>query len=387
MPLANSFTSGVAAPDHEFSCPLSVSYCPQCHLVQLTHVVPPEKMFSHYLYVSSTSNSFQQHFRDYSEAVCGWFKESTLGLAVDIGSNDGALVKSFMQRGVPAIGVDPATNLSNEANSRRIPTINRFFDEECVDTIMRQYGPAGVVTANNVFAHVDDTPTFCQNVCRLLRKDGLFIIEFPYLLTMCQKTLFDMIYHEHLSYLSVSAVQYILNKHQFEILAIDEVTSHGGSLRLIAQKAGGPRNSNGAWREHLVREQQQGYQNENTYAEFSARVHSIRVQLQAFVTDYRAQGRTIAGYGAPAKANTLINFCKWSQNDFVYIVDDNPLKQGLNAPGSGIPVRSSREMIDDAPDAVMVFAWNFADEIIRKMRPLLKDSVQWVIPLPKPAFV
>lgn len=387
MPLANSFTRGAVAAGRELTCPLSITYCRQCHLVQLTHVIPAQLIFSHYLYVSSTSKSFQRHFTEYAQAVSSWFPQNTIGLAVDIGSNDGALVSSFIQRGISAVGVDPARNLSEEANRRGIPTINRYFDQECVDTIIAQYGLAGVVTANNVFAHVDDVPAFCRNVHRLLRQDGLLVIEFPYLPIMCDKMLFDMIYHEHLSYLSISAVQYILSTHQFEIIAINQVPSHGGSLRVVAQKADARKRSDDRWQEYLVNEKRQGYQDVARYEEFAAKVHRVKARLQAFIGAERAAGRMIVGYGAPAKANTLINFCQWSQNDFAYIVDDSPLKQGLNAPGSGIPVLAPQQLIENPPDAVMVFAWNFAEEIITKMRPLLPPGVQWIIPLPEPVYL
>jgi len=387
MPLANSFTNGAVSPDEEFKCPLSVAYCGQCHLVQLTHVVPPHKMFSHYLYVSSTSNTFLRHFRDYAAAVCGWFPKNGAGLAVDLGSNDGLLVKSFLEHGVAAIGVEPAKNLSDEANRQGIPTINRYFDDVCVKTIVSERGQAGVVTANNLFAHVDGVSAFCQNVHALLREDGLFLIEFPYLVKMCQEMLFDMIYHEHCSYLSVSAVHYILRKHGFEILDIQEVPSHGGSLRVIGQKAGGPRQSDGKWMQYVTREREGGYQSPAVYSNFAAKVQSVKARLRAFVAALRLQGRTIAGYGAPAKANTLINFCEWSSGDIEYLVDDNSFKQGLYAPGSGIQVVSPQRLIEKPPDAVIVFAWNFAEEIIEKMRPLLPGDVGWIIPLPVPNYL
>ncbi len=387
MPLANAFVSPKGTAGAEFTCPLSVVHCPACHLVQLTHVVPAARMFSHYLYVSSTSDAFRQHFRDYATAVRSWFPQGGIDLAVDIGSNDGALVQSFLDQRVHAIGVEPATNLHHDAVRRGVPTINRYFDDGCVDEILLTRGRAGVVTANNVFAHVDDASALCGNVHALLRDDGLFVIECPYLVTMCEQLLFDMIYHEHLSYLSATALDFMLARHGFEIIAIHDVRSHGGSLRIVAQKRGGSRAGGPAWRGYIERERLGGFHETRAYEAFAGKVRQVQTQLRDAVSRERALGRVVAGYGAPAKANTLINYCQWTADDIAYLVDDNPLKQGTVAPGSRIPVVDAGALATNPPDTIIVFAWNFADEIIARMKSRVPAAVQWVVPLPAPRVV
>jgi hypothetical protein len=387
MPLANAFCEPNGMDSAEFTCPLSVVHCPACHLVQLTHVVPAGRMFSHYLYVSSTSDAFRRHFRDYAAAVCSWFPRDGIGLAVDIGSNDGALVKSFLDKGVPAIGVEPATNLCEDAVRRGVPTINRYFDGACVDEILSGHGPAGVVTANNVFAHVDDVSALCRNVHALLRDDGLFVIECPYIVTMCEQLLFDMIYHEHLSYLSATAVDFMLARHGFEIIGIHDVRSHGGSLRVVAQKQGGSRTGDPAWRGYIERERLGGYHDARAYQAFARQIRQVKTQLRDAVSRERALGRIVAGYGAPAKANTLINYCQWTADDIAYLIDDNPLKQGTVAPGSRIPVVGASALDARPPDTIIVFAWNFADEIVARIKPRVPAAVRWLVPLPAPRVI
>jgi novobiocin biosynthesis protein NovU/D-mycarose 3-C-methyltransferase len=386
-PLANAFTDGSLPIEAEFTCPLSVAYCGVCHLVQLTHVVPPALMFSHYLYVSSTNATFRRHFQDYAETIRGWFQGRNIGLAVDIGSNDGALVRSLNECGVPALGVEPAGNLSEAANRDGLPTINRYFDCDTVAAILHGCGPAGVITANNVFAHVDDAATFCRDVHGLLRDEGLFVIEVPYVMTLCERLLFDTIYHEHLSYLSVGALDYILRRHGFEVVDIEEVASHGGSLRVFSQKAGGPWPRTGRCEEYLADEERRGYRSPAAYRQFADRVREARTRLQRFVQGERARGARLAGYGAAAKASTLISCCGWTADDLAYVVDDNRLKQGRFAPGSRIPIVSADRLREQPPNAIVVFAWNFASEIVNAMRPRLPSTVRWIAPLPTPRYL
>jgi len=211
MALANSFISVNQVGEEEFSCPLNVTQCSRCTLVQLTHAVPPEIMFSEYLYVSSTTKTFRDHFEAYAQAVrIKLFAKDKL-VAVDIGSNDGLLLSYFQKERMKPIGVEPAKNLSDLANKKGLKTINRFFDSSCVDEILNTEGHAHAISANNVFAHIDNIQAVCQNVSRLLDDQGLFVIEFPYLITMMDSMLFDMIYHEHLSYISINALNFVLN--------------------------------------------------------------------------------------------------------------------------------------------------------------------------------
>lgn len=388
MALANSFLTPEEASQEEFVCPLSLVWCPACGLVQLTHVVPPERMFSNYLYVSSTTQTFQKHFSEYAKrAKEKLVKKAGPLLAVDIGSNDGLLLSCFQNEGLKAVGVEPARNLSEAANERGRPTINDYFGSSAVDQLLRNEGSADIITGNNVFAHIDDIPELLRNVSRLLRPEGAFIIEFPYLVTMVENMLFDMIYHEHLSYIAVTPLRSLLHRFELEIFAIEEVPSHGGSLRIFIQKKAAARTVSEEVERFLRREAEKGYGSLPVYQEFARRVQGVKNELAALVKEIRSRGKSLSGYGAPAKGNTLINFCRWGPSQINYLVDDNPLKQNLLSPGAKIPVVSSRYLFENPTDYVILFAWNFAAEILKKLTPLKERKTRSIIPLPKPRII
>ena len=385
MPLANAFLTKEQAKEEEFVCPLSLTRCSVCGLVQLTHVVPPEKMFSNYLYVSSTTETNQKHFSEYARAAKAQLpKKDSPIIAVDIGSNDGFLLSCYQKEGIKAIGVEPAKNLSEEANRKGLRTLPDYFGPSAVETILKEFGPADIVSANNVFAHIDDIQSVCRNVFQLLNSQGIFIIEFPYLVTMFEEMLFDMIYHEHLSYIAVIPLQFLLSHFELEIFAIEKVPSHGGSLRVFIQKKTGGHPVSDPVQSFLTEEAKKGYGSEHVYRGFAKRVTQVKESLVHFVNQIKSEGKSISGYGAPAKGNTLINFCGFDSSEIDYIVDDNPLKQNLFTPGAKIPVVSSRHLFQKPTDYVLIFAWNFATEIIKKLDPLKQKGIKFVIPLPQP---
>jgi len=388
MPLANSFLEGSAAGEKEFTCPLSLTGCPTCGLVQLTHVVPPELMFSNYLYVSSTTETFRRHFAEYAKrAKSHLLKEGPPWLAVDMGSNDGLLLACYQKEGLTAVGVEPASNLSREANERGQTTINDYFSVRTVQKILKDFGPADIVSGNNVFAHIDDIHDVLWNVTNLLDGKGLFVIEFPYLVTMVEELLFDMIYHEHLSYIAAGPLQAVLARFGLEIFEIEKVPTHGGSLRVFIQKKGGGRTPSPVVLALIEEESRKGYGSIALYREFAKRVYAVRGELVDFVGNMKTQGTSLSGYGAPAKANTLINFCGLTSKQIDYIVDDNPLKQNMLTPGARIPVVSGKHLFEKPTDVVIIFAWNFALEIVKKLEPLKQKGVRFITPLPKPRFL
>ncbi len=387
MPLANSYLSPNQVQADEFTCPLSLTYCQLCHLVQLTHVVPPDLMFSNYLYVSSTTKTFQTHFAEYAYNVKQKLEKSGNILAVDIGSNDGLLLKCYKQEGMEAVGIEPAKNLSEAANREGLTTLNRYFDAECVERIKKEYGTADIVSANNVFAHIDNVGAVCHNVGKLLSEKGIFVVEFPYLVTMVEEMLFDMIYHEHLSYISVTAVNYLIAKCGLELFDIERVSPHGGSLRVFIQKRGGGREISKRVSTLLGEEIRKGYDRKATYSAFGNRVAETKKQLIKTIKEIKSKGKSISGYGAPAKASTIINCCGLNREQIDYIVDDNPLKQGKLSPGARIPIVSSDHLNQNPTDYVVIFAWNFAQEIIQKVGTLRAKGVKFVIPLPEPKIV
>lgn len=388
MPLANSFLAPPQAREEEFSCPLRLVWCSVCGLVQLSHVVPPERMFSNYLYVSSTTETFRKHFAAYARsAKAKLLTPRASPMAVDIGSNDGLLLSCYENEGMKAVGVEPARNLSEEANQKGLRTIPDYFGTSAVETILKEEGPADIVSANNVFAHIDDIPSVCRNVNRLLAPGGIWIIEFPYLVTMFEEMLFDMIYHEHLSYIALAPLKFLLSHFDLEIFAIDKVSSHGGSLRVYIQKKKGGHPVSPEVETWIRDETKKGYQSFPVYQEFTKRVYRVKEKLVGFVGEIKSRGKSISGYGAPAKGNTLINFCGFDASLIDYIVDDNPLKQNLLTPGAKIPVVSNHHLFEDPTDYIILFAWNFSPEILKKLTPLKQQGAKFIVPLPEPRII
>lgn len=387
MALANSFLSLNEKGEEEFTCPLNLVWCEQCKLVQLTHVVPPQKMFSNYLYVSSTTKTFQEHFLSYAKTVQAKLSPKNNLLAVDIGSNDGLLLSCYQKAGMRAVGIEPAKNLSDEANKSGLTTLNRFFDRSCAQEILSRYGKADIVSANNVFAHIDDVREVCRNVYELLDEHGLFVIEFPYLITMFEEMFFDMIYHEHLSYISITALNRLMNDQKFKIVDIERVASHGGSLRVFCSKNASRHFISPIVKSMLQEETEKGYLSRTVYENFASQVNEVHSVLNHFVRDIKSKKQTISGYGAPAKGSTIINYCGFTHSDIDYVVDDNPLKQNTCSPGAHIPIVSSAYLYEHPTDYVIIFAWNFASEILEKVKRLREQGIKFIIPLPKPKIV
>jgi len=387
QPLANNLPRHEDAAMPEFHCPLAVVRCRVCHLVQLTHSVPAGLMFDDYLYVSSTTQTFRSHFAEYARDVRERLAQKQKPLGVDIGSNDGLLVSCYDKAGMRGIGVEPAKNLAEEANRRGMTTLNRYFDAEAVREVLSKYGKADAVSANNVFAHVDDIQGVCRNVRELLADDGFFVIEFAYLATMLEKMFFDMVYHEHVCYIGVTALSFLLRKFGMEIFDIKEVATHGGSLRVFIQKKGGPRECRPEVARFLDDEKEKGLLEDKVYSDFAARVLEFKQKLNRMIHAIKKEGKSISGYGAPAKATTIINFCELTPAQIDYIVDDNPLKQGRLVPGRKIPIVTSEHLGAHPTDYVLIFAWNFAKEIMTKIGFLKEKNVQFIIPLPEPTTV
>jgi len=383
--LANSFLSKEQLTQPEQKFPLETRFCPQCKLVQLEYVVPPEMLFKKYLYVTSTSNTFRTHFTQMAEAITKDFNLDENSLAVDIGSNDGLLLKGFQKADVKVVGVEPATNIAEIAVADGVETINDFFSRKVVEQIITSKGKADVVTANNVFAHIADIKGVLANVRALLKDDGIFVIEAAYFVDMLEQMTFDIIYHEHLFYYSLTPLNYFFTHNGMQIFKVQHVDSHGGSLRVFVKKQGSSRPIDSSVHEMLEREKAIGINDFETYQKFAFKVSATKDKLVKLLSEIKSQGKTIAAYGAPAKAATLLSFCGIGSDYIDYVVDDSPLKQGLFTPGTHIPVVSSEMLSTHKPDYILILAWNFADEIIKKTRPLV--SAKFIIPLPEPVIV
>ena len=383
QPLANNLVPPEKIKDEEFKCDLALTLCSKCKLTQLSHVVPPDLMFKHYLYVSSTTKTFREHFSNYAKDLKDRIKNKVNPVAVDIGSNDGLLVQCYLNEGMEAVGVDPAENLAEAANENGIPTFNSYFNERCVELIKKEYGKADVISGNNVFAHIADIQSVMKNVRDLLSEDGIFVVEFPYYATMQEDLVFDMIYHEHLSYINIEPLEYLANCYGLAIVDIKEVGTHGGSLRVYMSWQNGKYNATDQSKKFIEYEKAHGYNNIDSAKKFAANVAKVKQDLWEFVNEAKKQGKKIAGYGAPAKASTIINYCNFGPEDIEFIIDDNPLKQGLLIPGAHIPIYSSDMLKERAPDLLIIFAWNFANEIISKNEHLRETGTTFLTPLPK----
>ncbi len=385
-PLANNLVASDNKHTVEFY-PLEVMYCPTCYLCQLSYVTPPEKMFKHYVYVTSTTNTFKQHFKGFAELLTKEFNLNENSLVVDIGSNDGLLLNYLRDRSVRVIGVEPAENIVEIARSNGIDTVCSFFTEDVVNDIIRIKGKADIITANNVFAHINNIKGVIKNVKLLLKESGVFCIEVQYLLDTIQKLTFDNIYHEHLSYYSLLALAEFFKRQDMQIFKVQHVDSHGGSLRVFVQRSGGHYTIDQSVADTLARERQAGLDQYETYQKFAQEIYAIRARFRNFASSVKAQGKRLVGYGAPAKATTFLNFCGVDQNSLEYIIEDNALKHGLLVPGVNIPIVGKEQLEHDTPDYVAILAWNFADEIVKKNDLHKQRGIKFVIPHPEPKII
>ena len=387
MPLANSFLPKEELDKEEKSFPLEACFCDKCKLVQLSYVVDPEIMFRSYVYVSSTTKTFRQHFAKMAEEITKEFGLNKDSLAVDIGSNDGVLLKPFKELGIQTIGVEPAANIAKIAEQNGIETINDFFSSDVVSLIIEKKGNADVITATNVFAHIRGISGVVENVKALLKKGGIFVIEVQYLIDTIEKMTFDNIYHEHLYYYTLTSLVNFFKKHGMEVFDVKRVGSHGGSLRVFIKRQEDWHEIKGSVNEILGYEKKIGADSIGLYKKFAGDVCSAKEKLVSCIKSIKEQGKTIAAYGAPAKGNTLLNFCGIGAECIDYAVEDNPLKIGLFTPGTHIPVVSPKALDEKMPDYILILAWNFAKEILEKTKKYAEQGVKFIIPLPEPRIV
>ena len=380
-PLANAFLRSPADAEHEQRYPLDVYFCEDCSLVQLADVIDAEALFGEYIYVTGTSDTIAAHNERYADAVVERLRLSPSDLVVEVASNDGSLLAAFQRRGVRTLGVEPARNIAEIARARGIPTENRFFDGAAAVEIRAAHGPARAVIGNNVLAHVDDTRDFLRGCRDLLGEGGLAIFEVPYLGEMIDRLEYDTVYHEHLCYFSVTSLARLGAAEGLDIVHVDRVPVHGGSVRVFFGRRG----------EHAVgalpmldEERERGLTTFATYERFARGVRENRRELRALLERLRDEGRTVAGYGAPAKGNTLLNYCRLSTDLIPYTVDKSPLKVGTWTPGMHIPVLPVSTLIERQPDYVVILAWNFADEIMRQQEAYRERGGQFIVPVPSP---
>lgn len=367
-PPANEFVKADAPPQELI--PLYLSQCGGCGHVQLPVVVNPERLFRNYVYVSGTSPAFVEHFRRYAAAI----PVERGALVVELGSNDGTLLRFYRDAGAQVLGVDPAKDIAARATQSGIETWPEFFTGDTADKARSLFGPAALVLANNVFAHADDLAGIATAVRKLLAVNGLFVFEVQYLVDLVERGLFDMVYHEHLSYHHLAPLVPFFDALDMTLVDAEHVETHGGSIRCVAVP-----HKNAPQTERLrgMLKVEQATMAADPFGKLRKRIDDAGEKVRAFLDAARSRGDLVAAYGAPAKATTMSHQFGIRAEDIRYVVDDSPWKQGLLTPGTRIPVVSSAELDTSPPDAVFLFAWNFADQIIAK-RP--RD--RFVVPLP-----
>ena len=384
-PPANAVVPENRLEEKQARYPLDIFFCNKCYHVQMLDVIDPAELFEDYVYVSGTSPVFVAHFREYADYIVENYNPNKQTLIFDIGSNDGTFLNNFKEKGFPVLGIDPAQKIASQATARGIETLVGFFDKTIALQIRDKHGLASVISANNVFAHIDDLNEIIEGVKVLLAKTGIFVFEVSYLVDVFEKTLFDTIYHEHLAYHAVNPLIAFFSGHKMDLIDTTRVNSHGGSIRGIVQNscAGRPVFSSVSKLSKL--EKMIKLDRVETYYDFAERINNLKKQLLQVLINKKAIGKKIAAFGAPAKATTLMYHFGIGPEIIDFIVDDNPLKQGLYSPGMHIPIVSSAAIYEKRPDYIIILAWNFAESIMEKHRAFQKAGGQFIVPLPQVA--
>ncbi len=383
-PLANAFLKKEEIDLEEKYYPLVVDFCNNCSFIQLGHVVSPKLLFSDYVYVSSTSPVFVKHFEDFSDFAIKKFNLNSKSFVIDIGSNDGILLKPFIKKGIKVLGIEPAEKIADAANKIGIETLPFFINQNLGRRIEKKYGKADLITATNVFAHIDDLDEVVESVKKMLGQKGVFMIEVAYLNDFIKKRYFDLIYHEHLYYWRVEMFVKFFERMGMRVFDAQYVTSHGGSIRIfVARKNAGFKISSSV-KEFIKKERSLKLNKKSTYLNFAKKIEENKIQLINLLYKLKKSNKKIAGYGAPAKGNTLLNYFNIGNETLEYIIDDSAWKQGLFSPGKKIPVKNSNALEKEKVDYLFILAWNFAESIISKNSNFSKKGGKFIIPVPKP---
>lgn len=380
QPLANNFLKPEEVGREPFY-PLDLIFCNSCTLVQLSDdsFVPRDILFTHYLYASSIAGGLRVHFEQLAKTLASIVPKGSI--IVDIGSNDGVLLKPLKTLGMRAIGVEPAVNLAKAANEQGLDTINEFFGRNSVSSIVSRYGHADVITASNVFAHLDNIHDFIDNVKSLLRDDGFFLVEIQYLADTIKDMTYDNIYHEHVFYYSLQSLIRLFARHGMRIFKAEHIGTHGGSLRIYVSRD--DRKLDDSIEQLTTYEKGIRLHKFETYQAFAEELMKRIDELRSLFDKLKQQHKLVAGYGAPAKSSTMINSIKLDSGLIEYVVEDAPLKQGLYTPGSHIPIVSPAMLEQKTPNYIVIFAWNYAEDILKRLEKLRKIGVKFVIPMPK----
>ena len=383
-PPANMFVRADEVSDQQPAFSLDTEVCLSCGLIQVADQIPAD-FFRHYLYVPSGATTMHGHFAGLADVIGAAAGDG--GLIVDIGCNDGLLLQACNARGSRTLGVDPAANIAELARARGVYVHVGYFDPGSAANLRRDHGPAKVIVTTNTFNHIGDLHAFMLGVSTFLDDDGVFVVEVPWAKDLVEKNEFDTVYQEHLSEFSVLSFVKLGALCGFEVFDVHKLPVHGGSMRVFMQRIGAGRAIAPIVQTMLDEEMAIGMLDKATYDAFAARIEGVRVKLLAMLADLKGQGLKIAGYGAPAKGNTLLNYFGIGPATLDYLVDRNPLKHGLYSPGMKIPVRDTDAIGSEKPDVLLGLAWNFFDEIHGQQAEFLKAGGRFLVPLPEPVMV
>ncbi|WP_240002349.1 class I SAM-dependent methyltransferase [Oleisolibacter albus] len=386
-PLCESFVPAQALGHGEQFHPLDVKVCPACWLAQLGEYVAVEEIFSEYAYFSSYSQAWLEHARHYTEIMVGRLGLDAGSFVVEVASNDGYLLRSFVERGIPCLGIEPAANVARAAADVGVDTLVRFFGRDLATELAAMGRQADLITGNNVLAQVPDLNDFVAGLARLLKPDGVLTLEFPHLARLLAENQFDTIYHEHFSYFSLGTVRRLLAAHGLRVFDVDELWSHGGSLRVFACREQGRWATMPAVAALLAREEGAGLFQAETYAAFGRAVAETKFRLLDLLIDLKRRGKRVVGYGAPGKGNTLLNYCGIRTDLLDFTVDRNPYKHGRYLPGTRIPIHAPERLLEAKPDAILILPWNLKDEIMAQLAEVRSWGCRFIVPVPVPTVL
>lgn len=383
-PLCESFVSSEQLNQMEAFYPLHVRVCDNCFLVQLEAYVSPEHIFTEYAYFSSYADTWLKHCKAYADLMIERFELNEHSQVVELASNDGYLLQYFVEKNIPVLGVEPATNIATVAIAKGVPTINEFFGRECAHTLIQQGKQADLIAANNVLAHVPDLNDFVAGIKILLKPHGVATGEFQHLMKLMASNQFDTIYHEHFCYHTFTTIEKIFAAHGMKLFDVEELPTHGGSLRIYACHQEDDTKPISERAINLKqREQAAGFTTIERYTHFEEQVRETKRKLLDFLIKLKREGKTIVGYGAPGKGNTLLNYCGIRTDFLDYTVDRNPYKHGKFLPGTHIPIYPPSKIQETKPDYVLILPWNVKDEIMEQMSSIREWGGQFIVPIPE----